>query len=132
MGTAMVPAARQPNAEENLIASSCRIGCLLVAILLLGCTHWEPFPTPTPDAEAPRLPTALRVWTSDRQGTELSWPLVRADTLYGRSRGDTLAFPLSDIQRLEGQRLKVARTVATVVGSSALLITVGLLGGGLE
>jgi hypothetical protein len=58
-----------------------------VLVLLLGCTHWEPFPTPTPDAEAPHLPTSLRVWTSDHQGTELSWPLVRADTLYGRSRG---------------------------------------------
>jgi hypothetical protein len=87
---------------------------------------------PTPDAEAPHLPTSLRVWTSDHQSTELSWPLVRADTLYGRSRGDTLAFPLSGIQRLERQRLEVARTVATGVGSLALLITVGLLGGGLE
>jgi hypothetical protein len=103
-----------------------------VVILLLGCTHWEPLPTPTPDAEATHLPTSLRVWTSDHQGTELSWPLVRADTLYGRSRGDTLAFPLSGIQRLERQRLQVARTVATVAGSLALLITAGLLGGGLE
>lgn len=111
---------------------SCRVGYLLVVVLLLGCTHWEPFPTPTPDAEAPQLPTSLRVWTSDHQGTELSWPLLRADTLYGRSRRDTLAFPLSGIQRLERQRLEVARTVATVVGSLALLTTVSLLGGGLE
>jgi hypothetical protein len=87
---------------------------------------------PTPDAEAPHLPTSLRVWTSDYQSTELSWPLVRADTLYGRSRGDTLAFPLSAIQRLERQRLEVVRTVATVVGSLALVITASLLGGGLE
>lgn len=74
----------------------------------------------------------MRVWTFDHHGAELSWPLLRADTLYGRSRGDTLAFPLSGIQRLERQRLEVARTVATVVGSLALVITASLLGGGLE
>jgi hypothetical protein len=87
---------------------------------------------PTPDAEAPHLPTSLRVWTSDYQSTELSWPLVRADTLYGRSRGDTLAFPLSAIQRLERQRLEVVRSVALVVGTSAFLFTAALYGGGLE
>jgi hypothetical protein len=110
----------------------CRVGYLLGVALLLGCTHWEPFPTPTPDAEAPHLPTSLRVWTSDHQGTELSWPLVRADTLYGRSRGDTLAFPLSGIQRLERQRLEVARTVGVVVGSPVLLFLAVYYGGGWE
>ena len=103
---------------------------LLVVLLLAGCTHWEPFPTPTPDAEAPPLPTSLRVWTSDHQGTELSWPLVRADTLFGRSRGDTRAFPLSAIQRLERQRLEVARTVAVVVGTPVLLFVAAFYGGG--
>jgi hypothetical protein len=87
---------------------------------------------PTPNAEAPHVPTSLRVWTSDHQSTELSWPLLRADTLYGRSRGDTLAFPLSAIQRLERQRLEVGRTTAAVVGGLGLWITVGLVGGGLE
>ena len=125
MGTAMVRGG-------NLIESSCRIGCLLVVVLLLGCTHWEPFPVPTPDAEAPRLPTSLRVRTSDHAATVVSWPLVRADTLYGRSGRDTLAIPLSAVQRLERQRLEVGRTVAVVVGSSALWITVALVGGGLE
>jgi hypothetical protein len=111
---------------------SCRVGYLLVVVLLLGCSRWEPFPMPTPDAEAPHLPTSLRVWTSDHQAAILSWPLVRADTLYGRSRGDTLGFPLSAVQRLERQRLEVGRTVASVVGGLALWITVGLVGGGLE
>jgi hypothetical protein len=115
-----------------LIESSCRLGYLLVVILLLGCSHWEPFPVPTPHAEAPRLPTSLRVWKSDHAATVLSWPLVRGDTLYGRSRGDTLAIPLSAVQRLERQRLEVGRTTAAVVGGLALWITVGLVAGGLE
>lgn len=81
---------------------------------------------------AARLPTLLRAWTPDREATVLADPLVHADTLYGRSRGDTLGMPLSAIQRLERQRLEVGRTVVVVVGSVALLTTVSLLGGGLE
>jgi hypothetical protein len=104
----------------------------VVVVLLLGCAHWEPYPLPASAPEAPRLPTSLRVWTAARPATVLTWPRVRADTLYGSSRGDTLAIPLSAVRRLERQRLEVGRTVAAVAGGLALWITVGVLAGGLE
>jgi hypothetical protein len=110
------------------------IPILLVALvaLLLGCAHWEPYPLPASTPEAPRLPTSLRVWTADRAATVLARPMVRADTVYGSSRGDTLAIPLSAVQRLERQRLEAGRTAAAVAGGLALWITLGVLGGGLE
>lgn len=103
-----------------------------MVVLLLGCAHWEPYPLPAPAPEAPRLPTSLRVWAAARAPTVLVWPRVRADTLYGSSRGDTLAIPLSAVRRLERQRLDVGRTVAAVAGGLALWITAALLGGALE
>jgi hypothetical protein len=103
-----------------------------VVVLLLGCAHWELYPLPASAPEAPRLPTSLRVWTADRAPTVLVRPIVRADTLYGSSRGDTLAIPLSAVQRLERQRLEAGRTVAAVAGGLALWITVAVLAGGLE
>jgi hypothetical protein len=87
---------------------------------------------PPPDADALRMPTSLRVWAPDHEATVLAWPFVRADTLYGRSRGNTLSIPLSAVRRLERQRLEVGRTVAAVVGGLALWTTVGLVGGGWE
>ena len=59
-------------------------------------------------------------------------PFVRRDTLYGRSRGDTLGIPLIAIEHVERPRLDGLRTAATVVGGIAAWVTVGLLGGGLE
>ena len=87
---------------------------------------------PTPAPEAPRLPRSLRVWTADHEAMVLTGPWVRADTLYGRSRADTLGIPLSAVQGLERQRLEVGRTVGSVAGGLALWITVALVGGGLE
>jgi hypothetical protein len=103
------------------------VWCLL--ILLMGCSHWEPYAAPT--VPVPDLPSSLRVWT--RGGANvLVQPFVRGDTLYGRLGSDTLVIPLSAVQRFERPRLEVGRTVATVVGGLGLWITAGLFGGGLE
>lgn len=87
---------------------------------------------PTPAPETSRLPRSLRVRTADHEAMVLTGPWVRADTLYGRSRADTLGIPLSAVQGLERQRLEVGRTVGSVAGGLALWITVALVGGGLE
>jgi hypothetical protein len=84
---------------------------------------------PTP---GPELPSSLRVWSSEAGATVLAQPFVRGDTLYGRSRRDTVAFAVSDLARVERPRLDGWRTAAGVVGGLAAWITVGLLAGGLE
>jgi hypothetical protein len=57
---------------------------------------------------------------------------VQADSLYGRSRGDTVALALRTIQTLERQKLDAGRTLLTVLGGLAAWISLGLLAGGLE
>jgi hypothetical protein len=52
---------------------------------------------------------------------------VRGDTLYGRSRGDTLRVALPEIRRLERPRLDAVRTVSAVVGGLAGWLALGLV-----
>lgn len=98
-------------------------------VLLMGCTRWESYDVPTPISS---MPSYLRVSAPGQAPTELVHPFVRRDTLYGRSRGDTLGIALAAVEHLERPRLDGLRTVATVVGGLAAWITVGLLGGALE
>jgi hypothetical protein len=107
-------------------------GAWVLIVLLAGCTRWESFQLPTAPEPKPGMPSYLRVSAPPRDPTVLVQPFVRGDTLYGRSRGDTLGIALPAIERLERPRLDGLRTAATVVGSMAAWITVGLLAGGLE
>jgi hypothetical protein len=102
---------------------------ILIA-LLSGCTRWEPYEVPT--SPEPALPPYLRVSALPRESTVLFEPFVRRDTIYGRSRGDTLGIALPTIKRLERPRLDGVRTAATVVGGLAAWATVGVLAGVLE
>jgi hypothetical protein len=79
----------------------------------------------------PVLTSSVRVWTSGR-ATVLAQPFVRRDTLYGRSRGDTLGIAVTTIERVERPRLDGLRTAGAVVGGLASWITLGLLSGGWE
>jgi hypothetical protein len=98
--------------------------------LVTACTRWEPYVV-SPDP-APPLPSSLRVSTPSRTSLVLVQPFVQRDTLYGRSRGDTLGIELHVIDKLERPRLDASRTAAAVLGGVAGWITLGLLGGGLE
>jgi hypothetical protein len=106
-----------------------RASMLGLLVLLLGCTRWQAYDKPPPVST---LPAYLRVSAPGRAPTVLVHPFVRRDTLYGRSRGDTLGVALAAIEHLERPRLDGLRTAATVVGGMVAWITVGLLGGGLE
>ncbi|MEO8090354.1 MAG: hypothetical protein ABI703_08665 [Gemmatimonadales bacterium] len=103
-----------------------------VLLLLIGCVHWEPYAVPYPGDPSSRFPSSLRVTASAGAPAVVVNPFVRGDTLYGTSRGDTVAVSLQAIQALERQRIDGGRTLVTVVGGLAAWMTVGLLGGGLE
>jgi hypothetical protein len=101
-----------------------------LVVLLMGCTRWESYEVPpTPE---PALPSYVRVSAPGRPSTVLVQPFVRLDTLYGRSRGDTLGFALLAIERVERPRIDGLRTAAAVVGGLAVWMALGLVGGGLE
>jgi hypothetical protein len=106
-------------------------GCVWVLLsLVTACTRWESYVVPT--ELAPRLPSSLRVSAPSRTSVVLVEPFVQRDTLYGRSRGDTLGVALNSIDKLERPRIDAPRTAATVLGGVAGWLTLGLLGGGLE
>lgn len=104
---------------------------LAPALLLVGCAHWEPYPIPSPGGPSPRFPSSLRVTAAGAPAVVVE-PVVRADTLYGTSRGDSVALALQTIQALERQRLDSSRTFAAVFGGLAAWVGLGVLGGGLE
>jgi hypothetical protein len=101
-------------------------------IMFLGCAHWEPYPIPNAGAPSPSFPSSLRVTPAAGSPIVVVEPVVQADSLYGRSRGDTVALALRTIQTLERQKLDAGRTLLTVLGGLAAWISLGLLAGGLE
>jgi len=107
-----------------------RAPAMILVVLLAGCTRWEPYALPT--AQPADLPSALRVWPAGNAATELAAPFVRGDTLYGRTRGDTIGVALASIERAARPRLDGLRTAGSVVGGMAILIALALVGGGYE
>ena len=106
--------------------------CLLGLALLLGsCTYWEPYPPPAP-ATSSRLPSSLRAASDTGASVLLIEPFVRADTLFGRVGRDTARLPLGQVRQLQRQRVHGLRTLGLIAGVSAVWVTVGLYGGGLE
>lgn len=104
---------------------------LVPALLLVGCAHWEPYPVPSLGAPGPEFPSSLRVTAASAPAVVVE-PFVQSDTLYGTSRGDSVAVPLQAIQALERQRLDGGRTFAAVFGGLAAWLAVGFLAGGME
>ena len=101
-------------------------------VLFLGsCTYWEPYP-PVRPAGPSSLPSSLRVTSDTGASVLLVEPFVRADTLIGRVGRDTVGVRIDEIRELQRQRVDGLRTLGLVAGVSAVLLTVGLYGGGLE
>jgi hypothetical protein len=93
---------------------------------LVGCTYWDH--QPLPRDRAGRLPRLVRV--SSAAGARpmvLIDPFVREDTLYGRTRQDTVGIAVTHITQFERSRVHGLRTVGTVLGGTAAWITLGLL-----
>jgi hypothetical protein len=107
-----------------------RTGFGMLVLLLAGCTRWEPYVLPA--TPSPELPSSLRLWSTAGPATQLSQPYVHGDTVYGRSRGDTVGVALREIDRAARPRLDAARTTGAVVGGLAAWIAVGVAAGGLE
>jgi len=101
-----------------------------LAFVLTGCSRWVPYQTPA--TSAPDLPRTLRVWSAGSEAAELAEPFVKGDTLYGRSRGDTLGVAIARIDSVARRRVDGLKTAGVVVASLAGWIAVGLAGGGLE
>jgi hypothetical protein len=113
--------------EETMRARGARLFAMTAAVLLLGCTRWEPYSlnvTPTQD-----LPSTLRVWSAG-VNTQLAEPFVRRDSLFGRAHGDTIGLPSAAIDRAARPRVDALRTAGAVVAGAAAWIGMGLAGGG--
>jgi hypothetical protein len=111
----------------NVTRSLLRIVTMSTACLLWGCVTWRPYEVGQDDGRGNAFPHLLRVTRHDSSRVVLTAPFVRDDTLYGlrRMRGDTLAFPMTQIVHLERERLSLGRTLAVGIGipAAALGIT---------
>jgi hypothetical protein len=101
-----------------------------LALLLTGCTYWEPYPRPAP--AVPDLPSTLRVASDSEASVLLIDPFLRGDTLFGRVDREEVGFPVNQLHRLERQRVHGLRSVGLVTGVSVALIVAALYSGGLE
>jgi hypothetical protein len=107
--------------------------CLYLPSLVIGtfglggCATWRAYElTPGPGVEQ-SLPYRLRATREDSARIALTSPFVRADTLYGRVHGDTVAVPLEEIVGLERERISLGRTIGAVIGIPAVALGVTYL-----
>jgi hypothetical protein len=91
-------------------------GTGLVLLLIAGCASWRAYDPALTLHAGQSLPYQIRATRADSSRLMLTDPFVRSDSLYGRSRGDTLGMALADITLLERSRFSVSRTAALVVG----------------
>jgi hypothetical protein len=98
-----------------------------MVLLVGGCVTWRPFDLePSPSADK-SLPYLLRATRHDSSRIVLTAPFVRANTLYGRMRRDTVSLPVSEILRLERERLSLDRTLAIAIGVPVMALGVTYL-----
>lgn len=97
---------------------------LVLAFAVAGCATWRPYDTTPALGAGQSLPHRLRATRQDRTRVALTAPFVRADTLYGRVHGDTVAVPIAEITQLERERLNLGRTLGVVIGVPALALGV--------
>lgn len=101
-----------------------RASAIAIAALLGACTRWETMLTPVAPTE---LPSSVKVWSTDGARTLLSSPYVRQDTLYGRSKKDTVRFALARIDRVARPRLDGAKSAGAFLGGVAVWAGIALV-----
>ena len=98
-----------------------------MVLLVSGCVTWRPYDLePGPVAEE-SLPYLLRATRHDSSRMVLTEPFVRADTLYGRIKRDTVSLPVTEILRLEREHLSLERTLAVAIGVPVMALGVTYL-----
>jgi len=105
------------------------IAALLLVVCLPACTSWQVGKTSPEQLFAEDPPDRVRVTRTDGSRMELLAREVRADTLVGTVRGDTLetAIPLAYITKLEVQEEDNTKTILLALTPVWLLLFV--LGG---
>jgi hypothetical protein len=103
-----------------------------LALILGGCTYWQPYTLPAQASPTHRLPSSLRTMSPNGRPLVLVHPFIKGDTLFGRVGRNTLGVPYRTVSRIERPRVDGLRTLGLVAGGSAAWIAVGLYGGGLE
>lgn len=99
-----------------------------LALLATGaCATWRPYEAGPNLQPGQSLPYQLRATRSDSSRIAITDPFIRSDTLYGRTRGDTIAVPLADVAGLERSRIDGLRTIGVLVGVPAVGLGVAYL-----
>ena len=90
-------------------------------LLLLGaCATWQPYDAPGTLQPNQNLPYQIRATRADSSRVALTSPFLKADSLFGRERGDTIGLPLADITQLERSRTSLWRTAVTLIAVPAV------------
>jgi hypothetical protein len=116
---------------ERTMVTGRRFSLILVGVglssAIWGCAIWRPYDAGPGLSPGQSLPYQLRATRADSSRLALTTPFVRADTLYGRVRGDTVGVPLAEIVRLERERVSPGRTAAVLIGVPAVALGVTYL-----
>ncbi len=92
------------------------IATLLLLLYLPACTSWQVGKTSPEQLFEDDPPEKVRVTQTDGSLIELMSPEVRADSLVGTVKGDTVSIALSEVQKVEVRRPDSTRTGILVAG----------------
>lgn len=95
---------------------------LLATVSLAACTTWRTERLPPRQSLANRDLKHVRITLADGTVTELRYPVLRNDTLWGRSELERqIKVPVSDIRQVETRGLTAGRTAASVLVVAAVI-----------
>jgi len=102
---------------------------LLLAVLTLGgCMTWRPATLPPRSLLAGAQETSVRVWRRGGEPIVLRTPVILGDSIVGSAPGaswtDRTAIALSDVTRVEVERVDANRTVLLVAALGATVVAV--------
>jgi hypothetical protein len=107
-----------------------RATSLLILVTVTGCSTMQPVAQPREFMQA-RKPG--RIWVT-RQATptmvEVSAPQMVGDSLVGFVEGEYVEIPFNDVQTVQARQYSRSRTMAFILGISAVVVGGLILAGG--
>jgi hypothetical protein len=97
------------------------LSIVVIVFFPAACTAWHASGPLPPQPGLINGGGAVRVTRADHTTIELRSAHATRDSLFGRARGDEVAMPLTDITRIELQRIDAGRTISLGAGVGVIL-----------
>jgi hypothetical protein len=105
----------------RLYALARDIGVIVLGTSLVACTSWRVQDMPPAELFQHKQPSRLQVSRADSSKVVIDHPRLAGDSLFGETRGNSIAIPLADVQGVAVRKGDTGNTVGLIVGVTGAL-----------